>query len=459
MSPLEAGVNPVSRNGWGLVRNVHQGVQYNNCTAFPSSVRWERSTRNNQQFFLEIQKEILDNTVSLRQFSQQLQAGPPSSQLLGQLDHIARSLVETTRTLHEDSRELGMMTGDNILWLGNSTLLLLDHGFHSEDAAFVPEWIREPPPDHILWELPIERQQKTALKDPHSSSDRDVAILIRIFQGMMIGKWQKELVTGEQLRNQYHTESTRLWHELRTLLEHSGEDRLTQLQSIIEEHPLSSHFKSKGREGPGEKPKNRALLWASLALLIFVIVAGGLFVAQIWPFDRPEEPPINNPPHPPTVEPTKPQSPESSELAKAIAKLPPVSTPDENPTAAKLPEIVKDLADQADRLEELDGMEASEDEIEAENERAELDKRREVFFDAWEAAFLVAKNQFEKDASRQEGFDNLIKLRDVILKVNGLSNHASPIMKEKGQRCLELLRTLKFNKLLPKSFWESVPFS
>ncbi len=436
------GPNPETNSGWGVIRTVHAGVVHNTCASQP--FRWKPAGK--QKHFLSVDEDTLKGVVTLKEFARGLQSSTPTAKQLIELDQIAAELLGITRRLHQEGRQLSMVTGDNILLFGDGRLFLLDHGFHTEQAHFPPDWLTNPPADRVLWDRPVVEQQHNALSQGQISSAEDAHILIRVFQGLLINVWQKELVPADLLRTTYRTKSFPLWFNLQSLVESTSPDAFTQLESHIQQHPISSHF-SKPAGTPSSKPPSTRI-WPILAGMFLLLAGlGAAWQQRVWPF----APPPTNGSHR-----GRSDNPDSLVLKK-LGEFPVLQAMTPTTDPKKLSELIKGVDEQEKQLEQIDAVSPSKDPGIAKQEQDEIGALRKRFLEQWEISFGLAIQLVDSEVTREEGSKHLASLRDHLLKIRKLTTHQSDTeTQQKEKECLELLQTLRFDTRLPMDFRDSL---
>lgn len=448
----KAGHDPRDESEAGWVRTVHAYVQYNASGGLPYS--WQRIEP--QKYFLGQDEQTVKNTRSLGEIAERLahqrnSGAGPSDESLQELDSIAWELLTTTRRLHGEQRQLAVITRDNVVWTGRK-ILLMDQGFHVPSGVLIPPpWIGAPPPDSLLWEDSILKQQNKALPDPKFAPAEDVRLLIWLYQGLLLNVWQPSLARGPELRNVYKTQSMDLWDRFRKLTDPPSPRDLDDLEAVLQAHPISTHFRSVGGGGVGKKRRTR---FGALLLLPALLAAGLATSWQLrtWPFSLPA---VIVPPQGPTA--GVPGSDKTGEK-KAPANLPDLPALIEEPDS--MVAQIKSLEGQADSLKSLnDRLESTMSQV-ADEDRPAVDAYRERFLEQWSVSFPSALKTLRQETTRAEGFETLTALRDHLLKVRQLTRiPPNDKVKIKERQCLELLQTLRFDSRLPEAFRRSLSFS
>ena len=259
----------------GIMRSATAGVSLRSGAA----EAWEES--GNQRWFLPITAPALARAKTLRQLGDDIRRSPGDSESLRLLDLAATLLLNKFTQLHQARRGSGMLTPDNAVLIpidqqpigGDCSLLFLDHGFVFENSPFPPAWFSNPPEaGRALWEADIRDQQwREAANLTPAAEAADVRLLVRLFQGLLTGRWQRNLLTPAEV-TALKTRSPKLWKILdRTL--NAPNPSIQGLAEELSQFPLSSHFRAQPR--PEVQPKKSWIPSAIAAVTIMASVVGG----------------------------------------------------------------------------------------------------------------------------------------------------------------------------------------
>jgi hypothetical protein len=257
----------------GLLRTATAGVSLHSA----ASENWEECGA--QKWFLPLKAESIARAKTLRQLSEDLQRKRNDVESLRLLDMAASLLMEKCRQLHQQNCGIGMLTPDDAVLVpldqqplgGNWTLLLLDHGFVFEHdrSPFAPSWIANPPEvGRCIWDAEVKEQQWRSGTQFRAAAD--VRLLVRLFQGLLTGRWQRSLLTASEVVA-IKSESQRLWKILDKAI--SDPDATVQkLESDLLQNPLSSHFRRRPKQVSAESQGRISTML--VALIVFAAIAG-----------------------------------------------------------------------------------------------------------------------------------------------------------------------------------------
>jgi hypothetical protein len=409
----------------GIMRSVTAGVTLRSGAA----EAWEEV--GTQKWFLPVTATALARAKTLRQLSDDVRSNPGSAESLRLLDLVATLLVKKLARLHHDRRGLGMLTPDNALVIpldqqptgGDWALLLPDHGFVFENSPFPPGWISSPPEaGKAIWETDVRDQQWR--EGANLDTAGDVRLLVRLFQGLLTGRWQRSLLPPAEVAA-LRPRSQKLWK----ILDKTLSDPEASLQSLTDElaqFPLSGHF----RVQPRPDVQTRRPRWpASVALVTvaMVVTGGGLYFWQASEQPRTDQPQTVSP-----------------EQARETTRLPPPPLPPDpdykEVIAAATTGWANDLpsADIAKRNEQLS-----------------------VILTQFHSEFTETHQKFQEKRTPSEwraAWKKLLSLTQQILDAENVQT--LPGLSENNQRdyqrCMRFIISLGGNVNVPVSFQESV---
>jgi hypothetical protein len=404
----------------GLYRTVDSDVRYS-----PSSLPhvWQ-PTKQQQKYYMPL-PGLPGEFRTLKEVAHDLLSSEDRQACAIWLDDVADRLLELTRKLHEEGHNLGLATPENIL-VGSSKMVLLDHGFW-HDGLFSPGWIKNPPYEQI-WEPPKDRKQIG--KKPVVFNERlDVRILARLYQGLLTGLWQRQIISGKE--NREKTKCNKLWRSLEDAC--NGFKTLDQFAGDLKTNPLSTHFL--GAHGSAELPggETRRGLGRVLlgGVLVLALLGGGATLALRYLGVFPPDPPV----------------PSSVGLAGSAvdAALKPIR---DNVQIAPL--------ERFQAIQRAVNAERSSDERVAAEEKKLIDSAVEDAMKFWSSSFDAAYLLLNNGATRTEAFDSIIDLRDQISIARQFTGaDITQTNSEKIKSCIDRVKSLKLDRRFPKAVRDS----
>lgn len=412
----------------GLYRTVDSDVRYS-----PSNLPhvWQ-PTKQPQKYFMPLPGSP-GEFRTLKEVAHDLLSTEDDHGRAIAIDDVSYRLLELVRLLHEEHRNLGMATPENIL-VSSSSMILLDHGFWHEGLVS-PRWVKNPPYEEI-WEPPKDR--KLIGKKPETLDEGlDVRILARFFQGMLTGVWQPTIVSGKE--NREKTKCNKLWRNLADAC--NGSKSLDQLTVDLRKFPLSTHFL--GPHGDLEQPRpesgpgvGKTLLRGFVAIVLLIaFVTFAMYYVGISPF-RPGTGDGGGLTGPIEVDPA------GGDLAGSAvaAALKPIREND-GITPLERFQVIQDAIN-SDR---------SGNEQVAAKEKNLIDDAVQDAMKIWSEEFDAAYLLLNSGTTRADAFDSIIDLRDQISIAGQFRDtDINQTNSEKIKSCIDRMKSLQLDRRFPE---------